>query len=70
VLSRQQAWDRTRPRRGRSFNALRWELHKLLGRRPWQHHVIDDLGEPPERDEDKDWAGAVALRRRLDAVAS
>jgi hypothetical protein len=53
----------------KELNALRWDLHRALGRKPWQHHVIDELGtEPPERDGGCDWAGAVELRRQLDAA--
>ena len=47
-------------------------LHRLLGRRPWQHDVTDVLSpEPPEwmtdPDERRTWHTAWALRLELEA---
>jgi hypothetical protein len=50
------------------------ELHSKLGRRPWQYDVLDvdldnpDVDEPEPRNDQGDWAGAVAARQALEAA--
>jgi hypothetical protein len=53
------------------FRKIYSALHKGFGRRPWMYHIleVDPDGERPERDyQGRDWEGAVAIRRQLDAA--
>jgi hypothetical protein len=53
------------------YKQIRFELvYRLLGRRPWMFDVLttDPEGERPEDYVGRDWEGAVALRRMLDAA--
>jgi len=42
-------------------------LHRLLGRKPWQVHIVDASRMTP-RDGFRDWHGAMAIRKELEAA--
>jgi len=48
------------------------ELHRLLGRRPWELNVLDVTRKKPPDDcsesEAAEWAEAYAIKRELEAV--
>jgi hypothetical protein len=50
------------------LNAARWQLHRALGRKPWECQVTEDLGTAPPAGDQSDWAGAHEIRRQLDAA--